>query len=363
MKNTQKYRKLYLEQSQESFEKWGYYYPPRNWEEFEKENIENFEKYLTIERFKEEQTAPDIQVKLYLSLLGDHFTHFGFFTVFENNYFEEINDVIFQTSRNQLLHRATLASGTDHCLSLMDVLSAFSCNDFEIIDSFFPKNLFSEGVYFSSICVNLLTVMYYKQDDLAQEALQRADKFLEKKNTTWDKNIVLYFLALYHRNVNEANEALQNLCTAYQKMEHSVMSIYNKMEKCFATEVHGLYRLAKLIDEEFFENLTMPKHHCFFQEFELWHKENNYPKGKVFYTYPQEMDYLNRIYKAKIPKVTLKKYKSTPKLMKDVERFAQELAESVALVSASENLKSIAKNTDTTEKLSVAQKVLKFFRK
>lgn len=363
MKNTQKYRKLYLEQSQESFEKWGYYHPPRNWEEFEEKNIKVVGKYLTTERFKEEQTTPEIQVKLYLNLLGDNLKHFGFFTVFDKNHFEEINDVIFQTSRNKLLLRATTASGTDHTISLMDALSAFSCNDFEIIDSFFPKNLFSENVYFPSICVNLLNVIYHKQTNSAQEALQRADKFLKKKNTTWDKNIVLYFLALYHRDVSEANEALQNLCTAYQKMEHSVMSIYNKMEKCFATEIHGLYRLAKLIDEEFFENLTIPKHHCFFQEFELWHKENNYPKGKIFYAYPQEMDYLNRIYRAKIPKVTLKKHKSTPKLMKDVELFAQELAESVAFVPPSENLKSIAKNTDATEKTSITQKLFKFFGK
>ena len=42
----------------------------------------------------------------------------------------------------------------------------------------------------------------------------------------------------------------------------------------------------------------------FFIDFEIWQKENSFPKGNIFYKYPSEMNYMNKIFEAEIPKMT-----------------------------------------------------------
>ncbi len=45
MNNRKKYIKLCNERREKTFEKWGYYYPPNSFEEFEKLTKESYEKY------------------------------------------------------------------------------------------------------------------------------------------------------------------------------------------------------------------------------------------------------------------------------------------------------------------------------
>ena len=335
MKNAKLFLKLYEETVEESFKKWGYYYPPKTWEEFYAWNTKTFEKYLKEIEDEVKKT------KLYVSLL-DNMNNFGFYIVFQKLDYELLNNVLYQTSRQNLLNSGMLASGTDHCNVLMKALSSFACNDFEIIDHFFPKNLqLSKGTYYTEVSVNLLKVLYFKEAELKEEALKKADKFLSKKITSWEKYVVLYFKALIDTNEKEASNCLQELCLAYQKMEHSVNKLYNKLAKCFASEIHGLYRFARIINQDLFNNITQPKHLCFSEEFELWQKENNYPKGQLFYRYPAEMDYMNKIFEAELPIVALHNpYPDKKELYKDVDKFAIDLTENVKKVYAKENSKN-----------------------
>ena len=88
--------------------------------------------------------------------------------------------MLYQTSRQALLDSGMTASGTDHSNAFEDAVLSFACNDFEIIDYFFPKDLpLSKGHYYSD-AVNLLMILYYKQDHLLDEALKRADKLFIK---------------------------------------------------------------------------------------------------------------------------------------------------------------------------------------
>lgn len=327
MKNTEKFLKTYEEIADESFQKWGYYYPPKTWDEFYAWNNKSYEKYLN-------EKEDDVQkTKSYVGLL-DTTKEFGFYIAFQKLDYELLNNVIYQTSRQELLDRAMTASGTDHCNVLMNVLSAFSCNDFETIDYFFPKNLeHSKGKYYTEISVNLLKVLYYNETERKEEALQKAEKFLGKKISAWEKYVILYFKSLINQDANEASSYLQELCTAYQKMEHSVGKLHNKLAKYFASEIHGLYRFPKIINQELFSKITQPKHLCFSEEFESWQQKNNYPKGKIFYHYPAEMGYMNKIFEAKLPVVSL--HKPNPnknELYKDVDKFARDLTENVKTI-------------------------------
>lgn len=321
LKNIKKFIKLYDEKRSESFEKWGYLYPPKDWKEFEQWNEMTFEKHL------KDATDAVIKTKLFISLL-DETEYFGFLLAFENQDFKLLNDVIFQTSRQELLDRAMSASGTDHCNVVFNVLKALACNDFEVIDAFFPKNLpLAKGQFYTENVVNLLHILYYKQTDLQQETVTRAQKFLQKKITLWEKCVVEFLLAVLEKNAPKCSEILQELCSAYQKIGYPM----EKIEKCFAVEIHGLYRLVNQVDKNLFEQIKMPIHDSFFIDFELWHKENNYPKGELFYIYPPKMEYMNQILKAKLPKMTLYAPYSDKRIYKNVEKFAKDLTEIISI--------------------------------
>ena len=321
MDNSSKYVKLYEEKAEESLKKWGYYYPPRTWEEFYAWEDKTFEKYL-----KEEENGAR-KTKSYVGLL-DTIKDFGLYYALRQTDYETLNNVLYQISRLELLDSGMTASGTDHCNALLDATSAFACNDFEIIDHFFPKNLpYSQGKYYTEISVNLLRVLYYKEFELQTEVIQKANKFLNKKITLWEQYVILYFLSLVNRNIEETNKCLQELCAAYQKIGYPK----DKLDKCFASEIHGLYRFARLIDEVYFSRISRPKHPCFFEEFEIWQQNNNYPKGKLFYKYPEKMDYMNKIFEAELPFITLHApYPDKKDIYKDVDQFAKDLTENIS---------------------------------
>ncbi|ATA67663.1 hypothetical protein CGC48_02835 [Capnocytophaga cynodegmi] len=322
IKNIKKYLKLYHEKCEESLKKWGYYYPPRNWEEFEKWNQDTFEKYL-------QDLSDEIsKTKLYISLLNNT-KEFGFYLAFNNQDFELLNNVLYQIARQEILSTSVTESGTDHCNAFFDVLSAFACNDFQIIESLFPKELpHSKGQFYTENAVNLLKVLYFKEEDLKQIALQKAEKFLQKKITAWEKFVVLYFVALVEKDAQKASNCLQELCEAYQKLGYP----REKIDKCFAQEIHGLYRLVRELDANLFTKIEMPTHDCFFQEFEIWQQKNQFPKGKLFYTYPPKMDYMNQIFNAPMPKMELfeKTYSENRKyIFKNADKFAVDLTRSI----------------------------------
>ncbi|WP_229933237.1 hypothetical protein [Campylobacter majalis] len=85
--------------------------------------------------------------------------------------------------------------------------------------------------------------------------------------------------------------------------------------------------LCKMCYERLFDEISMPKHNCFFADFEQWQSKNNYPKGEIFYKYPPKLGLMNKILATKIPKVSLHKpYENDKKLYKDSEKFAKDLS-------------------------------------
>lgn len=216
------------------------------------------------------------------------------------------------------------ASGTDHAYAFFDLLGAFACNDFDIIQSFLPQDLpLSAGQFYTENGANLVKILYFKQTELEQTAVQKAQKFLAKKLTIWERKVVEFLLAVLDKNASKCSEILQDLCKAYQKFGYPTQNL----DKCFAAEIHGLYRFVRCVDNELFLQIKVPKHDCFFADFEEWQSKNNYPKGEIFYKYPPKLGLINKILIAKIPKVSLHKpYENDKKLYKDSEKFAKDLS-------------------------------------
>ncbi len=309
MKNAQKYLKFYDLIREENYEQHGYYGPPfKTWEEYEEDLDRVYENHLknSDQRIKH----PDERYKktsLYLGLLND-LQSFGFYLAIKAKDFELLNNVLYQGGLRDLLNSASFTGFQDNSLSGLTHL--FASNHFEHIEKFLPPHIgLSGGGYGLEVNVNLLKVMLYDRKDLRGEAVEIAEQFLQKKRIPKREHYgVRYFLALLNRDAEEASRCLQESCKALQRTQIS-WGYRNKLFKCFDWGTHAYYRLARFIDEDFFAAIEPPTHPSFSQEFEDWQKENNYPKGRLFYQYPEKLDYMNKILQAEIPVATIKKRK------------------------------------------------------
>ena len=314
------YIKEYQKMREKRFKDWGYYSTPINWQEFEESNQRIFQKYL-----KDSKVLSDdvLRTKLYNSLLLDDIKYFAYYIAFLDGDYKQLNNALWQTGREELIRGGLLASGTIYTDGILrGLFTSFACNDFSVISSYIPKDLpLLKGTYYPQNVINLLHALYYQDEDRLSESIILAQQFLEKKKLTgMEECSVRYFINLARKDVAGISQNLQNLCLAYQRRGYP----FEKIDKCFADEVHGLYRLVKYFDDSMFEEVRMPSHKTFLQEFEKWQVHNQFPQGQQFYIYPQDMADANKILKNELPRIHIEK--SGRNLVIDVDRFAVDLA-------------------------------------
>ena len=314
------YIKEYQKMREKRFKDWGYYSTPINWQEFEESNQRIFQKYL-----KDSKVLSDdvLRTKLYSSLLLDDIKYFAYYIAFLDGDYKQLNNALWQTGREELIRGGLLASGTIYTDGILrGLFTSFACNDFSVISSYITKDLpLLKGTYYPQNVINLLHALYYQDEDRLSESIILAQQFLEKKKRTgMEECSVRYFINLARKDVAGISQNLQNLCLAYQRRGYP----FEKIDKCFADEVHGLYRLVKYFDDSMFEEVRMPSHKTFLQEFEKWQVHNQFPQGQQFYIYPQDMADANKILKNELPRIHIEK--SGRNLVIDVDRFAVDLA-------------------------------------
>ena len=258
------YIKEYQKMREERFKDWGYYSTPINWQEFEESNQRIFQKYL-----KDSKVLSDnvLRTKLYSSLLLNDIKYFAYYIAFLDGDYNQLNNALWQTGREELIRGGLLASGTIYTDGILrGLFTSFACNDFSVISSYIPKDLpLLKGTYYPQNVINLLHAIYYQDEDRLSESIILAQQFLEKKKRTgMEEFSVRYFINLARKDAAGISQNLQNLCLAYQKRGYP----FEKIDKCFADEVHGLYRLVKYFDDSMFEEVRMPSHKTFLREFE-----------------------------------------------------------------------------------------------
>ena len=315
------YIKEYQKMREERFKDWGYYSTPINWQEFEESNQRIFQKYL-----KDSKVLSDnvLRTKLYSNLLLDDIKYFAYYIAFLDGDYKQLNNALWQTGREELIRGGLLASGTIYTDGILrGLFTSFACNDFSVISSYIPKDLpLLKGTYYPQNVINLLHALYYQDEDRLSESIILAQQFLDKKKRTgMEEFSVRYFINLARKDAAGISQNLQNLCLAYQRRGYP----FEKIDKCFADEVHGLYRLVKYFDDSMFEEVSMPSHKTFLQEFEKWQVQNQFPQGQQFYIYPQDMADANKILKNELPRIHIEK--SGRDLGIDVDRFAVDLSQ------------------------------------
>ena len=310
------YIKEYQKMREERFKDWGYYSTPINWQEFEESNQRIFQKYL-----KDSKVLSDkvLRTKLYSSLLLNDIKYFAYYIAFLEGDYKQLNNALWQTGREELIRGGLLASGTIYTDGILrGLFTSFACNDFSIISSYIPKDLpLLKGTYYPQNVINLLYSLYYQDEDRLSESIILAQQFLEnKKRTGMEEFSVRYFINLARKDAAGISRNLQNLCLAYQRRGYP----FEKID-----EVHGLYRLVKYFDDSMFEEVRMPSHKTFLQEFEKWQVQNQFPQGQQFYIYPQDMAVANRMLTQDLPRIYVEK--SGRDLVIDVDRFAVDLSQ------------------------------------
>ena len=313
------YIKEYQKLREKRFKDWGYYSTPINWQEFEESNQRIFQKYL-----KDSKVLSDdvLRTKLYNSLLLDDIKYFAYYIAFLDGDYKQLNNALWQTGREELIRGGLLASGTIYTAGILrGLFTSFACNDFSVISSYIPKDLpLLKGTYYPQNVINLLYALYYQDEDRLSESIILAQQFLDKKKRTgMEEFSVRYFINLARKDAAGISQNLQNLCLAYQRRGYP----FEKIDKCFADEVHGLCRLVKYFDDSMFEEVSMPSHKTFLHEFEKWQVHNQFPQGQQFYIYPQDMADANKILKNELPRIHIEK--SGRNLGIDVDRFAVDL--------------------------------------
>ena len=314
MKVANKYIKLYettVHDTKASVVVW------KSVEEYMEKQKNIFEKHL-----KNQDVEIQVKIKLYLSLINNPY-FLGLYESLEKEDWKLLNDALYQYGRHRMLTKS--GSGYDQSGEFWEVMDCMACNDIEALEKSYPEELglSSNGYPAFVIASNMLYVLWYHKDEYAKEVISNAKKMLQQKKSLWEKAIVSFFIALYEENMQEASMQLDHVCITSRRNDR------HKLYKCFCSEAHGLYNIARsVLPKGLFEQLKIPEDEAFIKEFDIWQRKESYPKGELFISYPNELDFMNKILKLPLPKCCLcTPYTNSKKKYRDHERMNKELAD------------------------------------
>ena len=308
--SAKRYIKLY-ESSEESRDIWN------NRQEYFQKQKEVYYKHI-----KNSNKKPSIKIQVCLSLIHNPYL-LGLYESFKTNDVHLLNNVLYQYGRHRVLDMNS--SGYDNSSRFWAVMDGMACNDVDMLEKSFPKELgLCHNGYTTLVeASNLLYILWYKDEKSAQEVILRGNKILmQKKWGSWDKAIISFFIALYNKDIDEAGRQLNQICKSSRRINRP------KLYNCFCSEAHGLYNIARnVLTKELFNELKMPEDKGFMEEFAMWQKNNQYPTGELFLTYPDELAFMNDILKCELPKCCL--YSDNKNEYLNINKMRIELAENL----------------------------------
>lgn len=266
------------------------------------------------------------KIKFHLYFIDNPYT-LGLYISLKNENWKLLNDTLYQSSRQKLLD--ITEDGYDHSGEFWEVMDAMACNDIEALEACFPQNigLCNNGYPAFVIASNMLIKLWYNTFEKDDKVLEKARKMLTQKKSLWEKAIVGFLLAIYDKDMEYASRQLDEVCKSSRRIDKP------SLHKYFCPEAHGLYNVARMIlEKDIFEKLKFPEDEGFIDEFAIWQKDNNYPKGELFVVYPKELDFMNKLLKCDIPKCRLHNpYKNKKVMYRDCEIMRECIVNDLAL--------------------------------
>lgn len=244
---------------------------------------------------KAKEEGEEYNIFMYLALINNPYL-LGLALAFQEQDYELLNNAIYHHSKHRLLQPS---GGYDHSGEFWPVMDAMACNNVKALEACLPKKLgLSKNGYPAFVVAsNLLMALWYNNEAWMKIAYPAGVKMLKQKKTLWEKAIVTFLLALANRDMQQASEALSNVCQSSRRIDRP------KLYKCLAIEAHGLYHIARyLLPEDDFNQIEMPDNHNFCKGLINWQKEHHYPeRGELIIDYPGELQFMNRILELPLP--------------------------------------------------------------
>lgn len=201
-----------------------------------------------------------------------------------------------------------------HAKNIIEIVLAYACNDYTILDKIMPKDLGVAIRGYSAPYYNMIYAMTYHDQMTGDKAYAELQAFMEKKHPQFDLLIAGFLSDLYQKDIVGINEKLQKLCNSMGRCcwikEHifGLDEEIGKLGNSVAIFVHGLYHLAvKYLEKDpLVEEITMPKHKNFITEYEKFNFKNDFPKPQNLIDFDFVAKFINvSIQSDVIPEITL----------------------------------------------------------
>lgn len=303
LKISKKYIKLYESEDNNLNKNW------KTVEEYLQAQMDIYQEIL-LEKHKDLEK----KTKFYLYFIDNPYT-LGLYISLKNENWKLLNDTLYQSAKQRLLD--ITEDGYDHSGEFWEVLNAMSSNDVEALEACFPKDigLCNNGYPAFVIASNMLIKLWYNTFEEDDKVVEKARKMLTQKKSLWEKAVVGFLIAIHDKDMEGASSCLNEVCKTARRIDKP------SLHKYFCSEAHGLYNIARMIlEKDIFEKLKFPEDDAFIDEFAMWQRDNNYPKGELFIVYPKDLDFMNELLKCDIPKCRLHNpYKNKKVMYRDCE--------------------------------------------
>lgn len=247
-----------------------------------------------------------------------------YYNAFKVHDMEMLNDVMYESAH--LLQMCNISStGTDHSYyGLRITPNLLAANMMDRVKLLLPEdNGVSTSSYIGAAIANLLIGIMYDSPELKEDALKLCEKQLDKKITKYYRLYIECMRAVLRCDYDEFNDKIHPFCKAYMSARDYDMNGFNRR---FCIEAHGMYNLAKYAYNGAMKNkIILPAADNFCQDLAVWQEDHGCRQGKVYYHYPEELDFYNRLMKCQ--PVTMHLIKKGRSRCIDTGRYLKELIE------------------------------------
>ena len=279
-------------------------------------------------RFLERSEEERIRVLINWLGMGSGFYKCKFYNAFKNRDMEMLNNALYETALIEHLDCIT-DPGYDHSFFAFRVIPQILAADLpDRISKLIPheNGLANNGYSSGPAIINLLMAVWYEDDDIKAQAVEQAQKVLNKKITLLEKGLLDCYLGFANKDPQMINEGLVELCQGGKKNRDAGEDAFTRG---FCVEAHGVYNLAHwAYNGEFEKDIVMPDEPNFCQDLAVYQKERDHKHGELYSVYPESLKIYNTMLRTEPPVMHL-----TPPVRKksqlDVKRFEKELIEEI----------------------------------
>ncbi|MBR4794465.1 MAG: hypothetical protein IK038_12560 [Bacteroidaceae bacterium] len=266
---------------------------------------------------------PDTEEKRFKEAVRDvryYESEMGIYLAFKNRDVEMLNNALYVAAQATQISNIS-QPGADHGYYGMNITPLIlAANIPERINKLLKKEYgLSSAVQTGPILANLLMAIWFEDEELKTKAFEKAQKKLAQKITDYERGFINCYTSILQKDIDGVNNGLVDLCRGIYSFRGM-----DSFSKGFCIAAHAVYNLSHWAYGGELENsIKIPDEPNFCQELVQYQKEHGYKHGRVFNTYPPELDEFNKVMQCEPPEMHLiqdgrNRYIDTKRYLNDV---------------------------------------------